>query len=76
MAFCEWLTAQAGLAVTLPTEAQWKWAARAGHDTRFFYGRGDRFLPPRQLRRPAAPVVQHGYDGPTPGSGGILIRRR
>lgn len=38
MEFCKWLSQKTGKKVTLPTEAQWEFAARAGSDTPFFYG--------------------------------------
>ena len=38
MAFCRALSAQSGRHVTLPTEAQWEWAARAGSDSPFWFG--------------------------------------
>lgn len=41
MRFCQWLSRKTGQRVTLPTEAQWEWAARAGSDTQFFYGTMD-----------------------------------
>jgi formylglycine-generating enzyme required for sulfatase activity len=41
MAFCAWLGARTGRAFTLPSEAQWEWACRAGADTPFAYGGPD-----------------------------------
>ena len=38
MAFCRWLAAKTGKNVTLPTEAQWEWAARAGSAAPLWYG--------------------------------------
>jgi formylglycine-generating enzyme required for sulfatase activity len=63
--FCRWLSRKTGQQLTLPTEAQWEWAARAGTDTQFFYGTMDadfgRFanLADQSLR-----WFRMGYPGP------------
>ena len=41
MEFCAALSTKTGRRITLPTEAQWEWACRAGADTPLWYGGTD-----------------------------------
>jgi len=67
MRFCDWLSGKTGLAVTLPTEAQWEWAARAGSDTAVLLRHDGK---PTLAASPIWPTrrfrwYKMGYDGPS-----------
>jgi formylglycine-generating enzyme required for sulfatase activity len=72
MAFCGWLSQKTGLKITLPTEAQWEWACRAGSAEPFWFGElGSDFSPfanlaDRRLKEFAADTALDSYSAARP----------
>jgi len=70
--FCKELSALTGRTVTLPTEAQWEYACRAGSKTRFYFGDDDedlyKYANYNRKSQWAKRVTEHddGFDGLAP----------
>jgi len=72
MDFCAWMSKATRLKVTLPTEAQWEWAARAGTESDLFYGsRNDDYSKWANLAGREVRWSKVGYQG-----GPIIMERK
>lgn len=73
LAFCDWLSRKCGLPFTIPTEAQWEYACRAGTSTAWHNGSDDSRASDIAWFKPNAQNTTHAVSSRKPNAWGIYI---
>ena len=73
IACCQWLSRKAGRAITLPSEAQWEYACRAGTTTAWHNGDDDGRAAAIAWFKPLAGNATHPVDSLKPNAWGLYI---
>jgi formylglycine-generating enzyme required for sulfatase activity len=73
LAFCDWLSRRTGRRFTLPTEAQWEYACRAGTATAWHNGNEEARAGEIAWFKPAAQNTTHPAGSVKPNAWGICI---
>jgi formylglycine-generating enzyme required for sulfatase activity len=71
--FCAWLSRKTGRTITLPTEAQWEYACRAGTTTAWHNGNDSTEVGEIAWFRPRAQNTTHAVDSLKPNAWGLYI---
>jgi len=71
--FCDWLSRKSGRAISLPTEAQWEYACRAGTTTAWHNGNDPTQAGEIAWFKPRSQNATHPVDSAKPNSWGLYI---
>jgi formylglycine-generating enzyme required for sulfatase activity len=70
--FCEWLSRKEKHTYRLPTLEEWRWAERAGSDSRFYFGQGSSALDTHAWVSGNSEVHTHPVGGKLPNPWGLF----